>query len=385
MSIFFAKSVHQQSVTMSSSNKRQRSNGADSLHITDLPDGLLVSISSYLAKPSIALFAIVNSQHTSKAILTSIHWSVLDFGDIDKDLAAKLSDDDIDKILRSIGAVNNLKIFKLAGCVNITGRGLDVLRSSVAIQQIDLSLVGKREVPLLYPEPLLPEDIVIPILDDIIGRRGSSLKQLEFPKKWRWNQSTQFTEFLERYNDYLTNQRYRCSKCDRICEDTEGYQWISLERDDYCGIQMGNTCSGCVNHFCSRLDCERLRGYGPSWCKRCEKEYCKSCSASYYCNDCEEEFCNECMEMKTCRGEACDNVLCDDCYKKNCDDCYKKKTCSYCGNIWCGECEPSFRCNSDYCREDLCSECFSGRSREVGLDKASKCECSGRLAECGFL
>ena len=80
-----------------SNNKRKRtttSNTNDNLHIIDLPDGLLVGISSYLAKPSVSLFALaMNSQstETSKAILSAINWSVLDFSDIEKSLAAKLS------------------------------------------------------------------------------------------------------------------------------------------------------------------------------------------------------------------------------------------------------------------------------------------------------
>ena len=108
---------------MDKSNKRQRTTGAV-LRITDLPDGLLDGISSYLAKPSVVLFAISMSAddseqqtQTSKAIISSINWSVLDFGDIEKSLSAKLSDDDIDKMLKSIDAVNNLHILKLAGCV----------------------------------------------------------------------------------------------------------------------------------------------------------------------------------------------------------------------------------------------------------------------------
>ena len=46
-------------------------------------------------------------------------------------------------------------------CQHSTGSGLNMLRSSVVIQQIDMSLVGKHEVPLIEPEPLLSEDIVI--------------------------------------------------------------------------------------------------------------------------------------------------------------------------------------------------------------------------------
>ena len=116
------------------SNKRQRTTtSVESLCINDLPDGILVGISSYLAKPSAALFSFVfspNSQQTetetSKAIISATNWSVLDFGDIEKSLAVELSDNDIDKILRSIDAVNNLQILKLAGCVNISGVGLNI-------------------------------------------------------------------------------------------------------------------------------------------------------------------------------------------------------------------------------------------------------------------
>ena len=174
---------------MDESNKRQRItsyNDNNELHINDLPDGLLVGISSYLAKPSVALFAIAISSNTSqptqtsKAIISNSSWDVLDFSNIEKSLAAKLSDDDIDKMLKSIDAVNNLKILKLAGCVNIRGNGLVTLCTATAIQQIDMSLVGKNESPTLELKPLLSVDIVLPTLYSIINR-GSSLKQLEFP------------------------------------------------------------------------------------------------------------------------------------------------------------------------------------------------------------
>ena len=169
---------------MDESNKRQRTTSSNNneLHIKDLPDGILVGISSYLAKPSVALFAIAmatNSQEqteTSKAIISSANWSVLDFGDVEKDLAAKLSDDHIDKVLKYFEVYSKLTVLKLAGCVNITGQGLVILGFSTLIQQIDMSLVGKHESPTIKSEPKISEDIVIPILDVIISRGGSSLK-----------------------------------------------------------------------------------------------------------------------------------------------------------------------------------------------------------------
>ena len=371
------------------SNKRQRTT-AGILHITDLPDGIYVGIASYLVKPSVALFAIAMTadsadQHTesSKAIISSIDWRVLDFSDIEKSLAEQLLDDDIDKILNIISAVNNLEILKLAGCVNITGSGLNVLRSASAIEQIDMSLVGKHESPILEPEPLLSEDVVIPILDDIISRRGSRLKQLEFPKKWRkWRNMTNLTQlndFLERYNNHLIQQRYCCFECHELCVEEEGEEWICLlEGSDWHGTQ-NYTCSGCLNHFCGRLGCTVANGNSTvNWCKECEKGYCKSCTATYSCRRCELEFCNDCKDMKTCEGE-CETTFCDDCFEKN--------TCSFCGKCHaCSDQGSLIRCISDHCNKRTCYDCDqSRRGGKRTWDEESKCKCGARLEEYGYL
>lgn len=157
--------------------------------------------------------------------------------------------------------VNNLHILKLAGCVNITGSGLDTLRSAFVIKQIDLSSVGKHESPWIKgSKPKILETVVIPILGDIISR-GNSLKQLEFPKKWKWNQSAELAQFLERYNDYLINQRYSCSICEQMCIEQESDYWIFHDCEstedgawDWYGTQ-NMTCSQCVQHFCNHEDC----------------------------------------------------------------------------------------------------------------------------------
>ena len=151
---------------------RMSSNSANELlHINDLPDGILVHVATYLAKPSVALLAVAlvapststywsndfRRTHTtssaSNAIVISAssnnnnQWTVLDFGDIEKSLAAKLTDDNINAVLHCIHAKSNLKILKLAGCVNITGSCLNILWSASELEQIDLSLVDKHEVP----------------------------------------------------------------------------------------------------------------------------------------------------------------------------------------------------------------------------------------------
>lgn len=156
-------------------------------------------------------------------------------GSIERSLAEQLLDDDIDKILRSIDAVNNLHILKLAGCISIRGRGLNLLRSASSIIQIDLSLVGKHKVPLLDPEPLIYEDVVLPLLDSII-RRGT-LEQLELPKKWRRVGSFALGQFLVRYGEYLASKRLRCCclGCDQVCND--GYE----DAVDFCTMGLWNS------------------------------------------------------------------------------------------------------------------------------------------------
>eukprot|EP00985_Skeletonema_marinoi_P002828 scaffold1170_cov125-Skeletonema_marinoi.AAC.2 len=140
--------------------KRRRISAADCSPqgircLTDLPSGILAHVASFLADPSKALFADENSaaspNERSSAIVGS-QWDTLDFGGIEEELAAKLNDDDIEKVLLCIDAVNKVKRIKLTNC-HIKGAGLEPLRGSIIIEQIDLSLVGEHQRPKINPEP----------------------------------------------------------------------------------------------------------------------------------------------------------------------------------------------------------------------------------------
>ena len=90
------------------------------LHISDLPVGILVDVSAYLSKPSRALLAVASAPSSSwenknnysmhrlssisTAIVSSSEWDTLDFMDIEKSLANRLSDDDVYAILQCISA-----------------------------------------------------------------------------------------------------------------------------------------------------------------------------------------------------------------------------------------------------------------------------------------
>ena len=92
--------------------------------LPDLPVGILKNISSYLStptSPSRILFAVALTTDASQddtlsdeimtysAITGDNDWETLDFGEIEKNLAARLTDDDLSSVLQHIDAVNNVK------------------------------------------------------------------------------------------------------------------------------------------------------------------------------------------------------------------------------------------------------------------------------------
>ena len=163
--------------------------------LSDLPSAILTHTASFLAAPSRALFAVALDENSTitpnerSSAIVGDEWDALDFGDIEKELASKLTDLEIKGLLLCIDAVNNVKRLKLTNCLRITGAGLEPLRGSLIIEQIDLSLVG-NESPDLDPEPPISCDIVLPILDSIIEREGCALMHLQFPTVWRKEEGT---------------------------------------------------------------------------------------------------------------------------------------------------------------------------------------------------
>ena len=127
----------------SSVNKRRRTATNNCLSINNIPDAFLSHVAIYLAKPQQALFAIALYTHQttttdsnsstsssewvalntkSNVIISATsrdQWQELDFGDIEKSLAAKLTDDHARSILSCVDAPTNLKTLKLTGCMNV--------------------------------------------------------------------------------------------------------------------------------------------------------------------------------------------------------------------------------------------------------------------------
>ena len=345
--------------------------------LVDLPSAVFSDVAKYLALPSRALFASAmtapasswcecdeNSPRPSaatKVILSSPSEDqnsccmVLDFEDVDKRLASKLTDNDIDAALLCINAKRNLRILKLSGCVNITGSGLRSLRGSVVLEQIDLCLVGQNEDPWLWPDPLLSEDIVIPILSSIVGADENALKQVQLPRKFCRDQATlMLGPFLKSYNELLQARKLSCSKCARPCKDgsREGLVgFLNMQcpsvilnaQHPWYGLQQF-ACHKCTKSFCLSSSCSDS-------CDYCRKKYCADCDQISTCDACEERHCSGCKEMKQC--EQCSRSIC----------CWK--TCHHCNKTRCGDCTQFYECRGIDCSKSHCSDCVDSKSNDV--------------------
>ena len=384
-------------------NKRRRMNPNHCLSINDIPD-VLMHVAHYLSKPQQALFAIALYTHqtplsdsnsstsseewipntTSNAIISTTsreQWQELDFRDIEKSLASKLSDDHVRAILRCVDAPTNLKTLKLAGCVNITGSCLNVIRNA-SLENIDLSLVGMYESPIIDPEPHLSENIVIAILDSIMGR--GSLKLLQLPWKFRHEPTTEMKQFLLRYEQYLAAFRYKCSKCDILCRETGFGRWLYIRdgaRDEGFFSTQNYTCHQCLNYYCYGEDCVDENGNNQlKGCSRCDKDYCKNCVSQWkVCGGC-GDFCNGCSKtakMKECDGEGCRRQFCEKC-------CTHANTCSYCDGTRCTSCAFSYTCSRSECAKIVCTGCVEsmGEGGQCGACRKGFCSAECQYLEC---
>ncbi len=342
-------------------------------------DGILKEVASFLAAPSRALFAVAitppispydkilarcRPRH-SRSPITDIDddWHTLDFGDIEKELAAKLTDEDISKVLLHVDAAHRVKRLLLTNCVNITGAGLSPLRHSTSIEQIDMSLVKVRERPELHPVPPLSCDQVLPILHGIISQERNSLKNVQFPHSWRRSDPVdpQLVEYLRVYNQMLENRTIFCKKCNKHTFDSVYFETSDGGDTNYFGLHDIN-CSVCTNTYCYSCTADDDGDYFNSvrLCFTCERCYCSKCSTMVECVSCEEMYCVRCMSFIECASPWCERPFCNHCRLND--------RCMQCKRSWCYECDDCMDCSA--CGIRRCVEC----SMEEGVNGVHSCD-----------
>eukprot|EP00984_Skeletonema_dohrnii_P020798 scaffold10223_cov96-Skeletonema_dohrnii-CCMP3373.AAC.6 len=416
--------------------------------LADIPVEPLAHVASFLSAPSQAIFGLAVAATEDKILnmnsfaIVGDQWDSLDFGAIEKELAERLTDDDIKAVLWCIDAGNKVKRLSLAHCVNITGSCLEPLWGSQIIEQIDLSLVGRHEVPVLietwHPPrkdeylvlPFVPPiscENVLPILDSIIVSEQCSLQHLQFPKAWRTNYPSEmksdwtwwsrwdydttykpdptFVHFLMRYNQMLMNRGISCVKCSRNLPSS-GYQLVGSSVSDvnscYTFGNQNHTCSQCMKHYCYRCGIQdsnedfsnRRDGIGAfhlERCNVCEREQCVECSGMYKCEECLSSkcYCMNCRESTEC--SLCSDRICSDCKISQCKSCKTgvclmcSSNCVGCDSRVCEDCDEIQECSNENCLQNYCNDCASDPSSTCQKCKRIFCadnRCSAHCVTC---
>jgi hypothetical protein len=282
------------------------------MNINSLPDGALCCVASFLHVIEKSFFARAISETSAGAdSLAEIEttplsqvlithdaqiYEQLDFGEIGASLASRLNDDDLNYILQSVNAVDNLKRLVLTNCFAITGRGLECLCESTVLQFLDLSLVGLDDDPQLAIVPMISEADVFPILDRLIEVRENSAKiHIQYPANWNQETSELFTTFEERYDRFMIgNQRgpncqgestsfMCCNQCIKTTVFCDFFVCCEESNIKWCESCHRSFCSDCVRcNECEMCGCCAI-------CTRCSYE-CKGC-AKWYCSECHQTFC----------------------------------------------------------------------------------------------
>lgn len=273
-------------------------------------------------------------------------WEMMDFVDLPKSLALRLTDDDVGAVLVCIDAANNLKRLKLTNCFNVVGTCLEPLRRSTVLEYVDLELVREFDKPWFeienegrveagldlrraaiereFDEIKLCEGPVFDVLGDILREDGNSLKRLQYPFRWycdpptdavvfgnyEWAHQTMSGRFNQFVNDHnaVVNKFACClyfntnaqSVCTRLEENSPS---------DYANICI--TCSDTSYSFCTH--CNEILCTGCSAtdeCSVCDVRYCLSCCTKRAIAEKEATVCGygDCQSFcPSCRLDACKN------------------------------------------------------------------------------
>jgi len=251
-------------------------------------------------------------------------WEILDTRDI-KDLAKKLTDDDIGAILVCIDAKNKLQKLKLFNCQKISGVGLESLHKSMMLEEIAAPNPGKS----------MSKELLSSMINSILDMDGHSLRKLQLPIRWRRGKArneSPVKEVLTRFNEMLVNNRdVKCVQCN----NEPWLYWDEDYEDDDPFFHL--TCFTCFKSICNKciegseasgwddVDAPKIKN-----CNRCNLLLCNDCGNHSECQSCKSCFCSLCAKEEgvdaafschdfecypTCMGCSSTNDSCKECHE----------------------------------------------------------------------
>ena len=286
-------------------------------------------------------------------------WKVIDFGSkecIISGASKFIVDYQLRALLHNCRAREHCQVLKLTGCIQISGNGLDPLRGSSMLREIDLRLNDsvrfsaveidtKSVLSVLSSMPPIAQEGTVPK-----GSFGLSLVKFgrQSPSDVYYDQfDATIGIWLRQFHGALQKQALEKQVC---C----GYY--------NCAVEPSN-------------DTEKIESTHCEWCQKfftCTSRDCQFTTKSYNCDDCGKIECEDCFTGTFCRSDSCGKALClgcsffdcAKCGKYECEECFDGIICDNfdCENTpICAECDASTMVlYCDRCGDVECKNCFSG-------------------------
>jgi len=311
------------------------------------------------------------SLYSSSSFATVHHalWRDIDFAPIKDQAKALVTDERLSNLLVRVNAHAVTRSLNLSSCDEISGTGLEPLRGSETLEEINLRY-GYRNNQIVF-------DHILPILRSMLPFKLSRVRVItpldDFPET--------FKSFLRDLHDSqqrkALEEELACTACaNMVVDDTR--QSVA----NRCGLPFPG-CDGCQRSFCGHGSCpaEVLV------CNSCSEVSCGDCTATKErnimlpflsfkdcevvrkCSSCHVSFCYMCRAVKRCDGcsqnlcSKCDEVvICSECDKARCTDCNIDQHgdsmvyyCVVCEESYCRDCRQADQC--DDCESRVCDDC----------------------------
>ena len=301
---------------------------AEMTPLSDLPLNVLAQILSCLDVGSLVQTAGCNRALRYQVFEEHAElWQKIDFGELSVEAAAQVTDQELHNLLYKCHAHNRCQVLKLHGCIQLTGRGLEPLRGSCVLREIDLRLdlsqfmLGPVELDTTFVLPLLSS--MPPIATELIPQSEDSLglalvkirpqnNDIHFFSRFQRDIGEWYRRFAGALQMKATERRLQCGHCHGVISE------IRTREDMWWVIPTGYC------ECCQKYSCNEKRGCPlTNDCNCCLMQLCDKCPTHeivFDCESCNRIFCEQCFDGVTCANYQCNSIYCDEC-ENQCLEC----------------------------------------------------------------
>ena len=352
------------------------------LVLIEIPDDVTRCLLTSLSLSSLVKLSVCSKTLAESVYSRSYLWEKIDLETLSYHQRNDFSDRSLHRLLEAVNAKAITKSLSISRCAKIQGFGLEPLRGSHAIEELDLrnkcpydSINGKTGLEDSFVVNLLGTMMPFarPTHDNCRSGLTARLFTVRFNAQKKpplvngvntanriqdcFHSYGQVKKFLDSFDgslkDRLWIDRVPCCHCNeplvgRIpCNQFETKEAAALR------------CFECSKISCGQNEC-------PST-KRCQKCFSDLCCVNIdTCDECRIPMCSSCYEIEKCQGpcsrnlcECCCSVLeCDHCHKSFCEGCKDLMFCHKCDKFFCPDCIEVSPCGEGYGDCWFCSRCI---------------------------